>query len=73
MQTYEFVALEEIKTKRMQNLYRQLAEIGKGTYGKVYKACERTNPRKLVALKKINTQQESQGFPITALREIKIL
>ena len=26
-----------------------------------------------VALKKINTQQEKQGFPITAIREIKIL
>lgn len=27
----------------------------------------------IVALKKINTKQEENGFPITALREVKIL
>ena len=27
----------------------------------------------IVALKRINTKQEENGFPITALREVKIL
>lgn len=27
----------------------------------------------VVALKRINTEQEENGFPITALREVKIL
>lgn len=27
----------------------------------------------IVALKRINTEQEENGFPITALREVKIL
>ena len=52
--------------------YRSLAKIGHGSYGEVWKAkCKKTG--RTVALKKILMEQEKEGFPITALREIKIL
>ncbi|KAL3079067.1 hypothetical protein niasHS_014849 [Heterodera schachtii] len=52
--------------------YEQLLKIGQGTFGEVFKArCKRTG--KLVALKKILMENEKEGFPITALREIKML
>ena len=53
--------------------YSIICEIGSGTYGIVYKAkCEITN--KIVALKKLDlSKQEFDGFPLTAIREIKLL
>ncbi|RWS26547.1 hypothetical protein B4U80_06221, partial [Leptotrombidium deliense] len=52
--------------------YEKLAKIGQGTFGEVFKARDKTT-RKLVALKKILMDNEKEGFPITALREIRIL
>lgn len=49
-----------------------LEEVGQGTYGQVYKATHRGSG-KLYALKRVKMDQEKEGFPITALREIKIL
>uniref|UniRef100_A0A915ELW4 Protein kinase domain-containing protein n=1 Tax=Ditylenchus dipsaci TaxID=166011 RepID=A0A915ELW4_9BILA len=52
--------------------YEKLLKIGQGTFGEVFKArCRRTG--QLVALKKILMENEKEGFPITALREIKML
>lgn len=52
--------------------YDRLGQVGEGTYGKVYKA--RNKVSKLhVALKRIRMEQEKDGFPVTALREIKLL
>ncbi|KAJ5888884.1 Serine/threonine-protein kinase bur1 [Penicillium taxi] len=47
-------------------------KLGEGTFGEVYKArSKKTNT--IVALKKILMHNEKDGFPITAIREIKIL
>jgi len=47
--------------------------IGQGTYGKVFRAKLKDGDGSLFALKKIKMENEREGFPITALREIKIL
>lgn len=50
--------------------------IGKGTFGQVYKA-DYENPftgeKKKIALKKLNMFRATDGFPITAIREILLL
>lgn len=46
--------------------------IGAGTYGKVFKAIHVYTERQ-VALKKIRMEGEKDGFPVTAVREIKLL
>ncbi|KAI6189604.1 Cyclin-dependent kinase 12 [Aphelenchoides bicaudatus] len=47
--------------------------IALGTYGHVYKAKRKDSPAELVALKKVRLENEREGFPITAVREIKLL
>ncbi|KAI9712429.1 MAG: kinase subunit of RNA polymerase II carboxy-terminal domain kinase I [Bogoriella megaspora] len=46
--------------------------VGSGTYGKVYKAVH-VYTKEMVALKKIRMEGERDGFPVTAIREIKLL
>jgi CTD kinase subunit alpha len=46
--------------------------VGSGTYGKVFKAVH-VYTKSLVALKKIRMEGERDGFPVTAVREIKLL
>jgi len=46
--------------------------IGSGTYGKVFKGLN-VYTGKLVALKRIRMEGERDGFPVTAVREIKLL
>ena len=53
--------------------YEKQAKIGQGTFGEVFKARDKKNKNKIVALKKVLMENEKEGFPITALREIKIL
>ncbi|RKP25934.1 kinase-like domain-containing protein [Syncephalis pseudoplumigaleata] len=53
-------------------LYERLGQVGEGTYGKVYKARNRETGQ-LVALKRIRMETERDGFPITAMREMKLL
>lgn len=45
-------------------------QVGEGTYGEVYLAREKATGRE-VALKKVRMENEKEGFPITAIREIK--
>jgi serine/threonine protein kinase len=45
-------------------------QLGSGTFGVVYKALDNGVP---VALKKIKMERQSQGFPVTSIREMKIL
>ncbi|XP_046328358.1 cyclin-dependent kinase 9-like [Haliotis cracherodii] len=52
--------------------YEKLAKIGQGTFGEVFKAKDKKTKR-LVAMKKVLMENEKEGFPITAIREIKIL
>ncbi|KAM3957165.1 cyclin-dependent kinase 12-like [Aphomia sociella] len=52
--------------------FQVITQIGEGTYGQVYKARDK-NTDQLVALKKVRLENEKEGFPITAVREIKIL
>ena len=65
----------QIRTKNIRKFYRVIAEVGSGTYGRVYKAeCLKTN--QYVALKKFESKDEKikeDGFPITAIREIRLL
>ncbi|KAI5454265.1 kinase subunit of RNA polymerase II carboxy-terminal domain kinase I [Naganishia albida] len=52
--------------------YEKIAQVGEGTYGKVYKA-RNSDGLGLVALKRIRMEGEKDGFPVTAMREIKLL
>ncbi|KAL3469279.1 kinase-like domain-containing protein [Aspergillus californicus] len=49
-----------------------LGKLGEGTFGEVYRARSKRDGH-IVALKKILMHNERDGFPITALREIKLL
>jgi len=52
--------------------YRTTQQIGEGTYGVVFRA-EDIITREVVALKRMVRHHESEGFPRTETREIKIL
>ncbi|KAG2141735.1 Pkinase-domain-containing protein [Suillus bovinus] len=55
-----------------KDLYAIVSQVGEGTFGKVYKARNVvTNVH--VALKRIRMEAEKDGFPVTAMREIKLL
>lgn len=52
--------------------YERIDKLGEGTYGIVYKARDKTN-NQIVALKSIWLENEDEGMPSTAMREIAIL
>ena len=57
---------------RSVEAYEKIEQVGEGTYGEVFMARSRDDSS-LVALKKVKLEGEREGFPITAIREIKIL
>ncbi len=61
-------------TRAIQSAYTWSVDkqIGEGTYGQVFQGNCKSSQDK-VALKKIRMDTEKEGFPITAIREIKIL
>ncbi|KAL8547489.1 hypothetical protein ACS0TY_006998 [Phlomoides rotata] len=52
--------------------YEKVEKIVEGTYGVVYKARDRLT-NETIALKKIRLEQEDEGVPSTAIREISLL
>lgn len=52
--------------------YEVVEEIGTGSYGTVYKACDKLSGR-IVALKHIRIQGNEEGVPATTTREIGLL
>ena len=57
---------------RLVDNYRLDAIIGEGTFGQVFRGqCQLT--KATVALKKVRLDREREGFPITAIREVKLL
>ncbi|KAF1829395.1 Pkinase-domain-containing protein [Decorospora gaudefroyi] len=52
--------------------YEMMRKLGEGTFGEVHQARQRATGN-IFALKKILMHNEKDGFPITALREIKLL
>ncbi|CAL5024339.1 unnamed protein product [Urochloa decumbens] len=52
--------------------YEKVEKIGEGTYGVVYKG-KNLQTNATIALKKIRLEQEDEGVPSTAIREISLL
>jgi cell division cycle 2-like protein len=52
--------------------FDRLNVIQEGTYGVVYRARDKRTGE-IVALKKLKMEREKEGFPITSIREIRIL
>lgn len=61
------VVLRDVSTA-----FHKKYQVGQGTYGSVFVGEDKVTGE-IVALKRINTEQEENGFPITAIREVKIL
>jgi len=57
---------------RSVDIFEKTEQVGEGTYGQVYKA-KNKETGEVVALKRVRMDNEKEGFPITAIREIKIL
>ncbi|KAI8055990.1 protein serine/threonine kinase [Syncephalis plumigaleata] len=52
--------------------YQKIEKLGEGTYGIVYKSLNRET-NEIVALKRIRLDNEEEGVPCTAIREISLL
>ncbi|KAJ2012007.1 serine/threonine protein kinase, CMGC, CDC2/CDK sub, partial [Coemansia sp. S610] len=53
-------------------MYSRITMVGEGTYGKVHKARNKETGQ-IVALKQMRIDMDREGFPITAMREIRLL
>lgn len=63
---------KSVRLNASGEVYERLAHVGEGTYGKVYKA-RHVGTGTMYALKRIRMEGEKDGFPVTAMREIKLL
>jgi len=62
----------QIRKPQTKKRYEKLEKLGEGTYGIVYKAKD-LQQSIVVAIKKIRLENEDEGIPSTAMREIAIL
>lgn len=55
--------------------YELLAEVGEGTYGKVYKAREEGGEQRLLAVKKLHFRGDASeaGIPAAMVREVALM
>jgi len=65
-------SVPSLRTCELYGTKESWDQVGEGTFGEVFKAKD-TETHDLVALKKIRMRNEKEGFPITAIREIKLL
>ena len=56
-----------------EKIYEEVAVIGNGAYGTVYKARDLENNGKFVAMKSIRICNTEEGMPMSAVREIALL
>lgn len=66
------ISIKKPTVLRDVNAFHRKHKVGEGTYGSVFMGADKVTGE-IVALKRINTEQEENGFPITAIREVKIL
>ncbi|RKP03575.1 hypothetical protein CXG81DRAFT_6045, partial [Caulochytrium protostelioides] len=53
--------------------YIAMAQVGEGTYGKVFKARSLVDQNQFFALKRVRIETEKEGFPVTGMREVRLL
>lgn len=76
VQIADVFQIKRLKRSGRVSFYDALVEIvliSQGTYGVVYKARDLDNDGTIVALKKIRLEDEAEGVPSTAIREISLL
>lgn len=65
-------SFDDFDNKNGKQRYEKLEKLGEGTYGVVYKARD-LYKNEVIAIKKIRLENEDEGMPSTAMREIAIL
>lgn len=71
MSHHNLMNLLFISVDKMQK-YEKLEKIGEGTYGTVFKGKNR-DTLEIVALKRVRLDEDDEGVPSSALREICLL
>ncbi|KAH1011575.1 hypothetical protein HUJ04_000914 [Dendroctonus ponderosae] len=66
-----FILPVSSKMSRIEDFFK-IEKIGEGTYGVVYKG-KNKNTGEMVAMKRIRLENEDEGIPSTALREMSLL